>query len=356
MAGNFENMFDEGDHIPDNKLLDYSQSKLSAKEAHKVEKHLLECELCNDTLEGLKLMQSPDSGAVISELNKKIDTRIESFNVKKGTVIPMRSYYRIAAVIALFILFGGGYWFLKNGEKEKILAENTTSKNTDSISSPLVPQTQLVPQVSDDQKAEEPISAKPQLSLPEKKAMPLSQTVSSSTSAQAAKNDIEKDKVDDIKQLNDNLQSRDQNTQAEVTTTNEELAKQSREVKDEESRAGAAAPSVIESVVSRRKEKVAKEDSEFQQNADMIVADKPGTLFSRGKANYDSKKYAAATIDFERLLNDTSSAYYDDSKWLLAICYAKTHQNAKSRKLLKQIAVSNSIHRKEAEGLLQESE
>ncbi|MEO8086821.1 MAG: hypothetical protein ABI763_08380 [Bacteroidota bacterium] len=356
MGDNFENMFDQGDHIPDNKLLEYSQGKLSAKEAHKVEKHLLECELCSDTLEGLNLMQSPDSSAVISELNKKIDARIESFNGKKGTIITMRPYYRIAAVIALFILFGGGYWFLKNGEKEKILAENTASKNTDSISSQLVPQTQLAPQVSSDQKAEEPISAKPQFSLPEKKAMPLSHTVSSSTNEQTTRNDIEKNKIDDIKQQNDNSQSRDQNIQAEVITTNEGLGKQSREIKDEESHAGSAAPSVMESAVSSRKEKVANDDIAFQKNADMIVADKPSTLFSRGKANLDAKNYVAATIDFERLLNDTTSDYYDDSKWFLAICYAKTQQNAKSRKLLKQIAVSNSIHKKEAEGLLQESE
>ena len=58
--------------------------------------------------------------------------------------------------------------------------------------------------------------------------------------------------------------------------------------------------------------------------------------------------------DFEKLVKDTANAYYDDSKWFLANCYMRTNRNSKARKLLQEISNSNSIHRKEAFGLLQE--
>jgi hypothetical protein len=77
-------------------------------------------------------------------------------------------------------------------------------------------------------------------------------------------------------------------------------------------------------------------------------------LFLQAKASYIARNYTDAANDFEKLMNDTSSSVYDDSKWMLANCYIKIHKNAKSKKLLKEIAGSDSPHKKEALGLLQE--
>ena len=105
MAGNLENILKQGDCIPEETMLRYIEGKLSSHENHLVEKHLLECEMCSDALEGLKMMQPAKSKEIISDLNKKIDERLKSSERSEAKIIPFNNYYRIAAVIALFIFF-----------------------------------------------------------------------------------------------------------------------------------------------------------------------------------------------------------------------------------------------------------
>ena len=127
MADNFDNLLHPGDCIPEKVLLAYLEGKLVAPQMHVVEKHLLGCEFCSDALEGLKSMQPGRSREIIDELNAKIDNTVSGRTSGAGKVVPFSRYYRIAAVISLFILFGGGYWYLKNAAEEKSLAENNQS-------------------------------------------------------------------------------------------------------------------------------------------------------------------------------------------------------------------------------------
>ena len=55
-------------------MLDYTQGILSTQEQHRIEKHLLDCEFCSDSLEGIQLMKNPNSLLSIEEeLNLEID-------------------------------------------------------------------------------------------------------------------------------------------------------------------------------------------------------------------------------------------------------------------------------------------
>ena len=49
----YKNIFVPSGCISVEQLFNYQNKKLSKKEMHEVEKHLLDCQLCSDALEGL---------------------------------------------------------------------------------------------------------------------------------------------------------------------------------------------------------------------------------------------------------------------------------------------------------------
>jgi len=343
MAAKFENLLHEGQCIPEDLLLNYIEGKCTPEQNHQVEKHLLGCEFCTDALEGLRLVHPAKSKVMVDELNRRIDAHIDNSKNIAPVIIPFRFNYKIAAVITLFILFSGGYWFLKNKVEKKSLAENNSSAQVMNADSGIK---QFVPRSNGSEKAAEPIHSEPRFSLKEKSA---EQKVITPEKIQIVENNSKVTENDAAKQINDNSLSANENKSDEETAPAKDIEKKSRE-ESNDAQAGSAAPVMTESVAFSKmnKERVAS------QQEDRLESQNPAELFTKAKTNYDQKKYAEAEIDFEKLINDTSSKYFDDSKWFLAICYAKTHKNAKSRKLLREIAHSASIHKKEAEGLLQE--
>lgn len=89
-------------------MFDYIDNKISKKERHTVEKHLLDCELCSDAMEGLELLKNRNK---ISIINKNIDNRILQLaeNDAKVFSINYKAVFSIAAGIALLI--GGIFFF-----------------------------------------------------------------------------------------------------------------------------------------------------------------------------------------------------------------------------------------------------
>lgn len=144
MPGKLENILLSGACIPEEMLMDYLDGKLTPRDMHLVEKHLLECEFCSEALEGMKGMNRGEAELIFADLDKKINDRIATPAAK---VIPIKRDYRIAAVVSLLILSGATFWFLKNKQQENMIAQFETghTAQTDSIAP------QLIPQVSSDQ-------------------------------------------------------------------------------------------------------------------------------------------------------------------------------------------------------------
>lgn len=107
--------------LTEDQLLLYMQSKLNAFEQHHAEKHLLDCELCSDALEGLRMTASKNLSETFAELNHQVDKRVKQEEKK---IIPMYSWLRIAAVIALIAVSAGTFIYLlkEQKQKEKIVA------------------------------------------------------------------------------------------------------------------------------------------------------------------------------------------------------------------------------------------
>jgi hypothetical protein len=50
------NSFNNDQHLTHEELVEYNQGNLSNKEMHRLELHLIDCELCNDALDGLTMV------------------------------------------------------------------------------------------------------------------------------------------------------------------------------------------------------------------------------------------------------------------------------------------------------------
>ncbi|MCX6273601.1 MAG: hypothetical protein NTV09_00130 [Bacteroidetes bacterium] len=343
MAAKLENFLEQEACIPEDVLINYSEGRLTSQQAHAVEKHLLECEFCSDALEGLKMMEPAKSKQIIADINKEIDGRIQSAGNAGAKVIPFRFNYKIAAVIALFIMFGGGYFYFKNKDEEKMLAQNNPSPATaisDSGS------TQLIPQTNSDQGTSEPVSSQPKFSLAEKSPVPSSNEILTENKDVQQTIESLKNEDDAKKDQNDNLTLSDN---VEVTPATAGARSQG-----QASEAAKTAPATSRSSEFARDEGSKVDDVSLKRKASPPDLFSLNVLFTKAKNKYKEKKYSEAANDFEKLMNDNATSFYDDAKWMLANCYMKTSRNAKAVILLREIAHSSSIHNKEAEALLQE--
>ncbi len=108
-------LFDSTECISEQTMYDYIDKKLSPKEEHLVEKHLLDCDLCTDALEGLHLLKNRNK---ISTINNEIDKKIEV--KEKEAKIIFFNYKTITAIAASIVLLIGAVFFFKFFSSQKL--------------------------------------------------------------------------------------------------------------------------------------------------------------------------------------------------------------------------------------------
>ena len=117
--------------LTEQEMTDYIRHRLSPEKRNRVEKHLLECDLCSDAMEGLSMMANTDA---LNSLDELISKRISAKPLAgKGKLVSMRINYRVAAALALLVIAGGVLYFILSdtGKNEKVLSQNI--KPMDSI-------------------------------------------------------------------------------------------------------------------------------------------------------------------------------------------------------------------------------
>ncbi len=117
-------IYNPTDCLSEKMLFEYIDNKLNQKERHIVEKHLLDCEMCSDALEGLELTKDRNRIALIKEaVNKRILFLDSARNDKKGAVVVSFNYkmaFSIAAAIALLVV--GVFFFNQINLKEAAMS------------------------------------------------------------------------------------------------------------------------------------------------------------------------------------------------------------------------------------------
>ena len=102
MNNKLNKIFSKTDCISEKMLNNYHDDKLSAKEKHSVEKHLIDCELCTDELEGLSLLKDKSQiNIIVDEINENIKLRSQN---NKPKVIQINFLIRCSDHYSLFSL------------------------------------------------------------------------------------------------------------------------------------------------------------------------------------------------------------------------------------------------------------
>jgi len=97
---NFD-LFSDTDCLSLDVLKAYTAQKLGANERLQVEKHLVDCAICSDAVEGFALMSY---GSAINKRVDKINSRIDALTAKKNTPIWKNEYLSYAAAVVGILL------------------------------------------------------------------------------------------------------------------------------------------------------------------------------------------------------------------------------------------------------------
>lgn len=132
--------------IPEQTMFDYIDNKLTAKEQHRVEKHLLDCDLCSDALEGLELLKNRNR---IASLNQKINERVVSIPKKESKIVffNFKTITSLAAAVALLI---GGVFLFNQFAVQKMKENDVAELKKESSPPPPVTMTNTEPAAASD--------------------------------------------------------------------------------------------------------------------------------------------------------------------------------------------------------------
>lgn len=122
------NIFTHTDCLSQEMLTKYASDKLSPAEKHEVEKHLLDCEMCSDAVEGLKMIGDNNKiSKIISELDRKILDRVGSHQ-KEVKVIFLQQYRSQLAIAASVIVLLVLVFFFRDNMSMKELDPAASEK------------------------------------------------------------------------------------------------------------------------------------------------------------------------------------------------------------------------------------
>ena len=188
------NILEHTDCISEEMLLNYIADKLSPAEKHLVERHLVDCEMCADAVDGLRLLDAKKIPSITSELNQKIQERISE--KKTGKVVFLKSYRVQLAAAASILLIVGLVWFFRSNDMMKELDSTSAEKMFSEKFEP--PPSEKVEETPTPLSSE---SAKEQQTTPDVTTLPVTAGLSSKVVApEAAEKKVATGSVSSLKQ------------------------------------------------------------------------------------------------------------------------------------------------------------
>ncbi len=403
---------DHGGCISEEMMLAYLEGKLNPSDQHRVEKHLLECDFCHDAFEGLSTRAPQQTKEALRGLDQQIENRIRSGGKTTNSFV----LYRIAAVLLLFALFGGGIYYLRTIRKsEMIFTENFKPYRDTVATTPAAPS--VAPVETNEKRNDEENVVAPARQLEqvfsgkEKNGAPSQTpvndqmvTVTKNISGSAAsptqsdltlaekKNSVAaKDKDDESKEtVATGSASRDLDAVNKKSERDESKADNSVSTNTpapEAQREGSFKS--IDSKRTRGDEKKQLNATAFSTTVSSKNSESPtDSLIKSGIKYYDEKNYPTATSVFkevltkepqnnealfysgvshlslneygiaikelEFVLKNTPNKFSDAAKWYLSLAYIKENKISKAKKLLQDLSAGNSEYKSNAAKALDE--
>lgn len=360
------NIFDESSGcIRQDALLEYLQGKLSGKERNLVEKHLLECEMCSDELEGLSNLSEPERIAEIeTELNSMVDKR----TAPRILWLNPKVIYRVAAVAVLTIGVSTLlYYFVLKTTPPTMMSESqmptVSAEMSDSIAplevtsipkdatersesqkkeSKLVERSAPTIVANNMQIAEDVFIADSEIEVfdtDEKEAAVLAEKVITADSAA-----IVSTNATIAGQQTDALRAANYEAKKEELATVSEGARLSKKAV-----VGFAQPMpTIESalkIYNQKNYRVALNEFNTLYSQGSIT---DTVVYYRAMCNYNLKFFADAVVGFQLLSEKAESEFFYDSQWYYALSLVELGRNDEAKAIFEEILQNGSPYRKQA--------
>ncbi len=127
MENRSEKIFSHTDCPGEEFLNKYSEGSLTPQEQNYVERHLLDCGMCSDYVEGLSAVKELHyASSIKEELEEEINKRISEDRKGRGIMIGLNNWEKIAAAASVILLLGL-YSLLNNyfsGQDKNIIVQN----------------------------------------------------------------------------------------------------------------------------------------------------------------------------------------------------------------------------------------
>jgi tetratricopeptide (TPR) repeat protein len=376
-----------GDCLTEQQMFDYIDNKLPPKDSYIVEKHLLDCELCSDAMEGLALVKDRN---ILKETRKMAENLVLSGPKKQGKVIQLWSKNKTRLAIAAgIILVGGTMMVLKYSmeqESARVFTENMQQerspevKPSGSTSQPLpVKDSAITLEIKKEKKIitkespaiKENYTNDQAVALNEKKAEQ-SETVTEEV--------VEKPVLSDSKDM---VVSSGQGVVVAAESNLEQQRKAAvRESREEESSGrfakskasksspapSMAAPSMAESykLEEYRPLNDTVNDADYSNGMKQyragnfssaliffqrFLSKKPGNspaFFYSGVSQLNLGKTDEAMSSFDKVLHGTDQNFYEAAKYYMALIWIKKSERKKAKALLNEVISMNGEYRQRA--------
>ncbi|MEA1874489.1 MAG: tetratricopeptide repeat protein [Bacteroidota bacterium] len=322
MSKNLLHIFNKTDHIDESKLWLYSKGKLHRDEAHEVEKHLVDCEMCSDIVEGFSKFSS--EGNFNAAMNRVSEAFFNAARRKRKLII------RQLSIAAGFVLIAASGIFLITQLRQTKSPEFQLSKE---ITPENKRESEIIYQKDDSIENIAKLEETP-LNPQEKSQEPISLVESTNTNEDKNKQNIVSENNEEEFMLMDELKV--------VENNDESMLEESPEVEyafDQDEESVIKSETITSGTTSLNKlaeqdasfsgavmdsEVVSQESRNRSLNTPAVGQDKNATEvnpFKNGMSAYYNKNYEYAIQILQEIPRKSSD--YWDARWTIADSYIK---------------------------------
>src|SRR3954462_11025512 len=112
MSNKSSKLFSETPHLSQEQMMDYMRHRLTGSELHEVEKHLVDCKLCNEALEGIKKVKKESRILTITEELRKLARKRKLVKRKIFSLLDLITLFSLIFLI-IFLLLIAVLMFIK---------------------------------------------------------------------------------------------------------------------------------------------------------------------------------------------------------------------------------------------------
>ncbi|MDA3910106.1 MAG: tetratricopeptide repeat protein [Bacteroidales bacterium] len=337
MNENFSHIFDKTDHIDESKLWLYSKGKLHTDEAHEVEKHLVDCEMCSDIVEGFSKFSS--EGNFNAAINRTSESFFNATGRKRKIII------RRLSMAAGFVLIAASSVFLitqlKQTETPRFQALNEIDSSSQGEEESIIIEDTLVEEIArvdnNQTKTQEKLPESASKSETENMERSVHKEIENKNSDQEVdmlflsivEDDAEAEPIMAETLNTGNSYKLDEDVPIETETVLSDINEPSPKVEQDISLGGAVMDSEETTVASRNR--AAGKVSAVSQDATQPEI----SPFKNGMAAYYNGNYESAIQLLQEI--PRRSADYWDARWTIANSYVKTQEIEKAKAEYKRI-------------------